>query len=64
MKCPRCNGQMVKHQMHDLSSGHTYIDTHRCLMCGEIMDPVIQVNRVNRPEPPVEPRLRKVRVRK
>lgn len=40
-RCPRCNGLMVAEGCEDVSD-HT---AHRCVQCGEIIDPVILQNR-------------------
>jgi hypothetical protein len=38
MRCPRCGGLMVHEESLDLSA-------HRCVQCGEFIDPVILQNR-------------------
>jgi len=44
--CPRCQGFMITTQLKELwSSG--VVDGWRCLLCGENIDPVIQVNRTS-----------------
>jgi hypothetical protein len=51
---------MVTQRYTDLldDTGQYGLDAWRCLLCGEVTDPVILANRVNRPEPagPVNPR--------
>ena len=51
--CPRCQGPMVSEQFMDLldDSGQFAVICWRCLVCGEVADPVILANRLNRPEP-------------
>jgi len=54
--CPRCQGFMITTQLKELwSSG--VVDGWRCLLCGENIDPVIQVNRTSH-TPPVQTRAR------
>lgn len=47
MSCPRCSGLMVVERFCDLlyETGCGYFDGLRCLLCGEILDPVIVLNR-------------------
>lgn len=47
MECPRCSGLMVVDQFTDLLDGTGQIDFYglRCLMCGEVLDPMILMNR-------------------
>lgn len=49
MRCPRCQGLMIIIQMKELW-GSDLVDGWRCLICGENIDPVINVNRT-RPAP-------------
>ena len=44
MRCPRCQGFMIATQLNELCFSHT-VDGWRCLLCGESIDPVIEVNR-------------------
>jgi hypothetical protein len=44
MHCPRCKGFMVTNRLEELWSSDT-VNGWRCLLCGENIDPVIQVNR-------------------
>ncbi len=56
MPCPRCQGFMITTQLRELwSSG--LIEGWRCLLCGENIDPVIQVNRTSH-APPAQSRAR------
>lgn len=53
MHCPRCAGTMVVDHFVDLAtSGEIWMPGWRCLMCGEVIDPLILQNRQ---EPPVVP---------
>lgn len=53
MQCPRCQGTMVVDHFVDLAtSGEIWMPGWRCLMCGEVIDPLILQNRL---EPPVVP---------
>ena len=47
MRCPRCKGIMVKERFQDLldDTGQIHFYGWRCLVCGEILDPVIVTNR-------------------
>ena len=40
-RCPRCDGLMVAEWCEDLSE----YSGHRCVQCGELIDPVILQNR-------------------
>lgn len=53
MDCPRCKGVMVQNVFEDLrdDTGSLYFNGWRCLICGEILDPVIVTNRASRPSP-------------
>ena len=55
MRCDRCNGLMVVQRYGDLldDSGRLFFDAWRCITCGDVVDPVIRVNRKNRPNPSV-----------
>lgn len=59
MRCPRCKGMMVKERFQDIQddTGQIYFHGWRCLVCGEILDPVIVTNRQ---QPPVRRRQRKL----
>ena len=43
-RCPRCSGLMVAEWCQDLSD-HS---AQRCVQCGEVIDPVILQNRLQR----------------
>lgn len=46
MNCPRCTGNMVLEVFEDLrETGQFRFEGSRCLVCGEILDPVIMKNR-------------------
>jgi len=53
MECPRCKGTMVMDMFEDIAddTGAIHFSGWRCLMCGEILDPVISANRLTHPEP-------------
>ena len=46
-RCSRCGGLMVVDQCFDFldDSGHMSFFAHRCVQCGELVDPVILQNR-------------------
>lgn len=47
MECPRCRGLMVMEEFCDLRSDveqNEFLGWH-CLLCGEVVDPVIRMNR-------------------
>ena len=46
-RCSRCGGLMVVDQCFDFldDSGHMSFFAHRCVQCGELVDPVILENR-------------------
>ena len=48
MQCPRCNGLMVLERFDDIrdDTGQIHFDGLRCLLCGEIVDPMILTNRM------------------
>lgn len=50
MRCPRCNGLMITDRFQDLqdSTGHIHFYGTRCLVCGEVLDPMILENREKR----------------
>jgi hypothetical protein len=46
MECVRCHGLMVVDRFVDPeASGHAEFTGWRCLLCGNILDPVIVANR-------------------
>jgi len=51
--CPRCQSVMVKDVFEDLGddTGTLCFNGWRCIICGEILDPVIVRNRETRPSP-------------
>jgi len=53
MECPRCAGSMVFEIFQDFKddTGNLSFSGYRCLICGEILDPVIVANRQQRPAP-------------
>jgi len=46
MVCPRCNGFMLQEVFVDFDGTDGSFEGWRCLVCGEIVDPVIASNRV------------------
>ena len=53
MNCPRCTGLMVRDDFLDLQdeADQCPFAAWRCLICGEVLDPVILKNRSAPPEP-------------
>jgi hypothetical protein len=53
MECPRCHGIMIEDVFEDLmdDTGSLHFTGWRCLACGEILDPVIALNRGSHQEP-------------
>ena len=51
MQCPRCAGNMVPEIFQDMwdDTGRISFYGYRCVICGEILDPVIMQNRQTRP---------------
>lgn len=47
MTCERCHGLMVGERICDLqgTSGDLCVDGYRCLLCGNVVDATILVNR-------------------
>ena len=46
MECPRCQGTMIVDHFVDMAtSGEIWMPGWRCLMCGEIIDPIIESHR-------------------
>lgn len=45
MECPRCEGRMVREQFEDLLDTCLRFIGWRCLICGEILDDVVLMNR-------------------
>ncbi|MEW6248762.1 MAG: hypothetical protein AB1555_18920 [Nitrospirota bacterium] len=59
MNCPRCQGLMVRDDFLDLQdeTGQYGFVAWRCLICGEVLDPVILKHR-NAPSEPITGRAR------
>jgi hypothetical protein len=52
MKCHRCASEMFVEKFEDLqSTGDPTFTGWKCLICGEIFDPVIYSNRIQHPPP-------------
>jgi hypothetical protein len=53
MQCSRCSGEMAYEFFQDMEddTGNIMFYGWRCIICGEILDPVIVSNRKNRPPP-------------
>lgn len=53
MECPRCAGNMIFETFRDMNddTGRIAFTGFRCILCGEILDPVILSNRRQRPTP-------------
>ena len=53
MQCHRCKGSMIfeKFQDYNDDTGRLSFNGWRCLICGEIFDPVIYTNRIQHPPP-------------
>jgi hypothetical protein len=45
MNCLRCHGLMVTLRLEDVGSSSLRFSGWQCLMCGEVIDSVIQANR-------------------
>lgn len=45
MDCPRCQGRMVREQFEDILDTCLRFIGWRCLICGEILDEVVVMNR-------------------
>ena len=45
MNCLRCHGLMVTIRLEDAGSSSLCVSGWQCLLCGEVTDPVINVNR-------------------
>ena len=46
MQCPRCQGTMIVDHFVDMAtSGEIWMPGWRCLMCGEVIDPLIEHHR-------------------
>lgn len=55
MNCTRCTGLMVQDHFMDFEGtfGYTWARSWRCMNCGHVDDPVIEVNRRVQQEKPV-----------
>ena len=53
MQCPRCRNLMVEQIFEDLrdDTGSLYFKGWRCITCGEVLDPLILINRAGHREP-------------
>ncbi len=56
MKCPRCTGLMMQDDYLDLQdeAGQCWFSAWRCLICGEVLDPLILKHRNSPPAPMVD----------
>ena len=45
MNCHRCHGLMVTIRLEDAEGSSLCVSGWQCLLCGEVTDPVINVNR-------------------
>lgn len=56
MNCPRCNGYMMRDDFLDIEdeTGQCRFVAWRCLICGEVLDPVILKHRSSPPKPMVD----------
>jgi len=52
MTCVRCQGLMVEDHFLDMEGGYgeMWARSRRCMNCGYVCDPVIEHNRLARPE--------------
>ena len=65
MRCTRCHGRMVTDYFIDMeNSGELWMPGWRCLVCGEVVDPLIMKHRIAQDKAPeiVEAQTRKRRV--
>lgn len=53
MRCQRCESEMISDRFMDLGddTGRFVFRGWRCMICGNISDPVISSNRSRRPPP-------------
>lgn len=56
MNCPRCRGLMLRDEFLDLAdeAGQCRFLAWRCLICGEVLDPLIAKHRRSPPEPMID----------
>ena len=45
MNCPRCNGKMYSEKFYDFVRS---FEAHKCINCGEVIDPTILANRLRK----------------
>lgn len=45
IRCLRCKGRMISEKFYD--AGNTFFGWH-CVICGEILDPIILLHRLNK----------------
>ena len=45
MRCQRCAGLLVEEWLYDQSAQPAYVRAERCVNCGCVHEPMIQVNR-------------------
>ncbi|HZR45738.1 MAG TPA: hypothetical protein VFA47_03460 [Candidatus Manganitrophaceae bacterium] len=55
MRCRRCHGMMITDHIND-ERGRAAHPVFRCILCGEIIDPIILMNRKERSLPPLSRR--------
>jgi len=60
MTCARCQGLMVSDRFTDLldDSGQLRFNGWRCIICGDVVDPIIVQNRNHKPATSSRPRPR------
>ena len=53
MQCQRCKGQMILEEFLDIGDDTGKFGFHgwRCLICGEVSDPIIQAHRKQQMQP-------------
>ena len=63
MICSRCQGLMWPVELRDWAGGrgHDCSNAWRCVMCGEIVDPVIRSNRMRTKEGGLHKRMKQAR---
>ncbi|OQW30561.1 MAG: hypothetical protein A4E19_09640 [Nitrospira sp. SG-bin1] len=56
MNCPRCKGYMMQDDYLDIQdeTGQCRFVAWRCLICGEVLDPVIMKHRRSPPQPMID----------
>lgn len=60
MNCQRCRGFMIRESFLDMrdDTGHLSFDGWKCLNCGELVDPVVLMHRIETPTNPYRGRTR------